>query len=127
MLSTHFVLTNEGRIPLKNVRYTCQVDTIATSLGQLIRNVRLGERLLDNSLAPGEPLSLSCAIPGRTGNVIGTVGRQQVVRLTIEIRYQPLGAPIEGTYVVGFRTALAPDSTLRWTYHEAIPIWRPRW
>jgi hypothetical protein len=126
LLSTPFLISNNGFLPLRDVWITCQVDTLATSLGQLIQNARPVERLLDPDLSPGESLTFGCIAPNWTGNVIGTAGRQQLVRLSIEIRYRPFGIPfVRRRHEEGFRSEPAHRGLLRWTRLEPIPIWRP--
>ena len=83
------------------------------------------ERMIDPELSPGEALTFGCAVPNFTGNIIGSVGLQRIVRLSIEIRYTPWGTPKERTHTEGFRTEEAADGMLRWIRVEPIPIWRP--
>ncbi len=125
MLSTPFHVTNSGRITLYDVWATCQVDTLTTSMGQLVKNARPIERMIDPALTPGEPITFGCHAPNFTGNIIGSVGRQEVVRLSIEVRYRPWGIPWTRIHTEGFRAVPGDGELLRWIRVEAIPVWRP--
>lgn len=123
MLSTPFKVTNEEPLPIRDVRFLCQVDSFETTAGQEILNNRLAQRQVASALGPGQSVSGWC----RTGNIIGTAGRQQIVRLTIEVSYRPFGLPLTRSVAAGFRTARGGDGLLHWTWVQPEAIWKPLW
>jgi hypothetical protein len=129
MLTTPFTVKNGSVLPVYRVQLSCQIDSLTTTLRQIIRNVRpVNRRLIDDALDPGETISFSCAIPNWTGNIIGTVGRQTYVRLSIEIGYRPVWfLPIDRRFTAGYEAVPGDDDLLQWIHVEAIPIWRPTW
>jgi hypothetical protein len=126
MLSTRFDVTNRSTwLDVRDVRFLCQVDSVATSAGQLTLNIRLGERRLTTSLPPGQAVSANCAVPGWTGNVIGSIGRQQVVRVSLRVVYRLPWTPFRRTTVAGFSAVPGYGNRLTWIGVEPIPIWKP--
>jgi hypothetical protein len=123
MLSTPFTVRNEGPVGVRDVRFVCQIDTLVTSVLQFIQNNRLTERTLTRRLSPGESVTGGCYAPNFTGNIIGTAGRQMLVRLSIEVRFTHLPIRLPGHVLAGFRTA-PTGKYLRWTSTLGIPIWR---
>jgi hypothetical protein len=126
MLTTPFTVTNGGTpFPVRGVRFTCQLDSVETDAGQEILNHPLATRVLADKLANGGVVTGLCAVPGWTGNMIGTAGRQQIVRVSVEVTYAIFGLPIRRRTMAGFRTAPGSDKNLHWIRVQPIPIWRP--
>jgi hypothetical protein len=120
--STPFIVSNDGPLPLMNVRFACAINALRDSKGD---NVTVGNQkglgpeitvpqLISDEISPGERSTVPCANPFRFPTPLASGDVAIVVRFRIGYTFLP------SKRISRFVTFKATDGHLYW-YPQPVP------